>query len=254
VAEGHNLATQTSRIVWLSYLFLRSLRVETSKLKSLEDFPQFTVTGVRRGATSDTGYTRFELDGGFDRVVETLDPYWFWLLFGDREYLYASLKSLDNETQAAILTSDEEIEPKVVGHSLAYLSRSWQAFHVWMVLDPRWVWERKVLPSTDAVAEDYESKDVSIVDGREVSVWTKLEPVEGRGDQNRHYPATDQTLPPRHGTYLVAAGWDHEHCELCHSHLDAGHFGYRDLGEHWTCEKCCGRYVATHDLAFVDEL
>jgi hypothetical protein len=155
--------------------------MEPRKLKRLEDFPQFIVTGVRRGATSDAGYTRFELDGSFDRVGETLDPSWFWLLFGEREYLCASLKSFDNETKAAILTCEEASEPKVVGRALAYLSRYWQAFHVWMVLDPRWTWERKQLRGTDAVAEDYESKDVAIVEGREVRVWTKMEPVEGRG-------------------------------------------------------------------------
>ena len=228
--------------------------MEPRKLKRLEDFPQFIVTGVRRGATSDAGYTRFELDGSFDRVGETLDPSWFWLLFGEREYLCASLKSFDNETKAAILTCEEASEPKIVGRALAYLSRYWQAFHVWMVLDPRWTWERKQLRGTDAVAEDYESKDVAIVEGREVRVWTKMEPVEGRGGQSRHYPTADQTLPIRPGTRLVPSGWGHEHCELCHAHIDVGQFGYCDPEARWMCEKCHGRYVVGHDLAFVDEL
>jgi hypothetical protein len=228
--------------------------MEPRKPKSLEDFPQFLVTGVRRGATSDTGYTRFEIDGSFDRVIDTLDQYWFWLLFGEREYLCASLKSLDSETMIATLTCDEKDEPKVLGQALAYLSRYWEAVHVWMVLEPRWRWERKQLHGIDAVAEDYEAKEISIVEGREVRVWTKMEPIEGRGGQSRHYPATDQTLPVRSGTRLVPSGWGHEHCALCHAHIDAGEFGYCDPGAHWTCEQCYGRYVAEHDLAFVDEL
>jgi hypothetical protein len=123
-----------------------------------------------------------------------------------------------------------------------------------MILDPRWAWERKQLRGTDAVAEDYESKDVTIVEGREVRVWTKMEPVEGRGGQSRHYPATNQTLPVRPGALLVPFGWGHERCELCHAHIGAGQFGYCDPGARWMCEKCHGRYVAGHDLAFVDEL
>lgn len=52
--------------------------------KTLEDFPTLSVTAMRRGATSDTGYTRFEFDGNFDRVIEGMDSTWFWLLFGGR--------------------------------------------------------------------------------------------------------------------------------------------------------------------------
>ena len=228
--------------------------MDSRKLKTLEDFPKFIVTGVRRGATSDTGYTRFELDGSFDRVVEQIDPHWFWLLFGETECLCAGLKSLDSETKAAILTCDEKSEPKIVGQALAYLSPYWQAYHVWMVLDPRWGWERTQFHGTDAVAEDYESKDLSIVEGREVRVWTKMEPLEGGGGQSRHYPAPDQTLPVRTGTRLVPSGWGHEHCELCRAHINAGQFGYCDPGDRWMCEKCYGRYAVGHDLAFVDEL
>jgi hypothetical protein len=49
--------------------------MELRKRKSLDDFPHFTVSDLRRGATSDTGYTRFELEGRFDRAVEKISPY-----------------------------------------------------------------------------------------------------------------------------------------------------------------------------------
>lgn len=236
--------------------------MEISKSKTLEDFPKFVVTAVRPGATSDGGYQWFEiegrfdpiLDGPFDHIVKGTVPQWFWLLFRDRGSLCPMLKSFDKETRTAILTCQEKEEPKVLGLELAYLSPYWQAFDVWMVLDPNWGWERRQFQGTDAVAEDYEAKDVSIVERREVKVWTKLEPTGVNRGQSRHYPATDQTLPVRSGTRLVPGAWGHEHCEFCNEHIDAGMFGYCDPGERWMCENCYKRYVARRDLAFVDEL
>jgi hypothetical protein len=236
--------------------------MEIHKRKTLEDLPKFVATAVRRGGPSEAGYTWFEIDGRFDRtppssfdhIIEGRGPRWFWLLFGERGSLCPMLKSFDKETRTAILTCQEKEEPRVIGLELAYLSCYWQAFNIWMVLDPNWGWERKQFQGTDAVAEDYEAKDVSIVGGREVRIWTKLEPTGVSRGQSRHYPATDQSLPVRSGTRLVPSGWGHDHCELCNAHIDAGTFGYRDSGEHWMCDKCYERYVMRHDLAFVDEL
>jgi|ERR1035438_3796740 hypothetical protein len=81
--------------------------MEIHKRKTLEDFPKFVVTAVRRGATSKAGYTWFELEGSFDRVlpssfdyiIEGTGPRWFWLLFGERESLCPMLKSFDKETK-----------------------------------------------------------------------------------------------------------------------------------------------------------
>jgi hypothetical protein len=224
------------------------------KRKTLQDFPQFVVSGVRRGPTSDTGYIRFELDGKFDRVIDDINQHWFWLLFDDNDCLSATLKSLDKASQVAILTCDEREEPKVIGKTLAYLSPYWQAYNVWMVLDPAWGWTRKQFQGTDAVAEDYDAGETSFVGGREVRVWTKLESIGGRGEQSRHYPANDQTLPPSSERRVVPAGWGHEHCDLCKSHVESGETGYCDPSGRWMCEKCYERYVVQRDLAFVDEL
>jgi hypothetical protein len=230
--------------------------MEIRKPKTLEDFPKFEVTALRRGTTAKEGYTHFELEGRLDCTIEigSTGPQWFWLLFGKNGYLCAGVQSVNKETNAAVLTFEATDEPDIVGQRLAYLSPYWQGFHVWMVLDPNWGWEKKQLQGIDAVAEDYESKDVSIVGGREVRVWTKLEPTGASSGQSRHYPATDQTLPVRSGTRLVPSGWGHEHCELCNAHIDAGTFGYCDPGQRWMCEKCYERYVMRRDLAFVDEL
>lgn len=233
-----------------------------TKPKTLEDFPKFHVTAVRDKAPYKDGFHIFEVEGRYDpalapaldRISSDESAKWFWLVYGSRGCICATLESFDKETRTAIVSCYETEMPNVLGLKLAYLSPFWQGYHIGMVLDPNWGWERKQYQGTDAVAEDYEAEDVSIVNGREVKVWTKLEPVgESRG-QSRHYPAEDQTLPVKPGARLIPGGWGHEHCDLCHEHIDPGDFGYRDPDESWLCEKCYERYAARHDLAFVDEL
>jgi hypothetical protein len=228
--------------------------VETRKTKTLDDFPKFIATAVRRGETAQTGYTKFEIDGQFDREIKTINPHWFWLLFGKHDCITATLISLNKETGAAVLFTHELDEPKIVGLPLYYLSPYWQAFNIWMVLDPNWGWEKQQFIGIDAVAQDYEATEISIVGDREVKIWTKLEPIEGGNGTSRHYPASNQTSPPDATPRLVPNGWGHEHCDLCKSHIDSGEFGYRDPDNRWMCVKCFDRYVVPRDLAFVDEL
>ena len=173
--------------------------METLKRKTLENSPQSVVNVVRPGATSDDGYQMFEIEASFDPILEPrfdemmggVGVQWFWLLFGERNCLTPMLKSFDKQTKTAILTCYEKEEPRVIGSALPYLSPYWQAFHVWMVLNPSWGWERKQFQGIDAVAEDYEAKEVSLVNGREVKIWTKLEPRGIDTGQSRHYPASD---------------------------------------------------------------
>jgi len=224
------------------------------KPKTLDDFPKFSVNAIRRGTTSAQGYTRFELEGTFDRIIipET-DPHWFWLLFDKNDCLCVTLQTLDAETRTATLTCDERDEPKVVGQTLAYLSPYWQAYHVWMVVDPDWGWQKTKFHGADAIAQNFDAGEISFVGNREVRVWTKVEPAEHGAGQIRYYPASDQTLPTNSEVRLVRGGWGHEHCDLCKSHIEAGEFGYCDPSGRWMCEKCYNRYVMQRDLAFVDE-
>jgi hypothetical protein len=223
-------------------------------LKSLADFPQFLVFAVRRGETSADGFTRFELDGKFDRVIHEIDPHWFWLLFDERGHVCATLQALEDETLVATLSSNETDEPQVKGKTLAYLSPRWQAYNVWMVLDPNWGWERRRFYGADAVAEDYDAGEIAHVGDRDIRVWTKLELTGELAGASRHYPAGDQTLPPNPQPRLVPGGWGHEHCDLCRSHIEVAEFGHCDQNGRWICEKCYERYVVPHNLAFVDEL
>ena len=220
------------------------------------------MTAVRPGGVPDDGYASFEieghydavLEGRFDQMIEGTGAQWFWLLFGERGSLCPKSEVFRQTNQDRDPDCQEKEEPKILGLDLAYLSPYWQAFNVWMVLDPSWGWQRKQFQGTDAFAEDYEAKDVSIVDGREVRVWTKLRPTGMDRWQSRHYPAADQTLPVSSGERLVVGAWGHEHCELCNEHIDAGMFGYIDPADRWMCENCYQRYATRRDLAFVDEL
>jgi hypothetical protein len=235
---------------------------EEGVVKTLEDFPKFVVAAVLPGAVADDGYQAFEIQGTFDPILEsTFDkiieekiPQWFWLLFDERGCITPMLKSFDRNTRTAILIFHETPQFKLDGLALPYLSPYWQAYHIWMVLDPTWGWERKKLQGLDAIAEDYEAEEVSLVSGREVKIWTKLEPKGIDNGQSRHYPAEDQTFPVHSGVRIIPGGWGHGHCELCNEHIDAGTIGYCDRDNRWMCENCYERYVVPHDLAFVDEL
>jgi hypothetical protein len=220
------------------------------KSKTLEDFPHFIVASVHRGATTEDGFTRFELSGTFERGIEENVQDWFFLLYEKQSSVCVTLQSFDKETNAAILTCDEKDEPQVAGCSLAYLNSYWRPHQIWMVLDKSWGWEKRQFRALDAIAENFEAKDVSIVDGREVRVWTKLEPLRDSGGEGRYYPPSDENS----ARWLVPQGWDHEHCEICNAHVDAETFGYCDPNDNWLCEKCYERYVVQCDLAFVDGL
>jgi len=225
------------------------------KPKTLDDFPSFTVTHVRRGETSPTGYTEFGVEGTFERFsqIKGIECTWFWLLIGENDCLCAQIKSLDKDTGAAVVTCDRQEMPDILGEKLFYLSPYWQAFNVWMVMDPEWGWKKVRFHAVDAVAENYEAPDVSIVDGREVRKWTKLERADKKGHESRYYPAQDQGSTG-HSAQEVSGGWDHEHCDLCKTHINAGVFGYRDPDDRWMCESCYEKYVKPRDLSFVDEL
>jgi hypothetical protein len=111
-----------------------------SKPKALEDFPHFLVTRVRRGDTATDGYTRFELDGRFDRSIDESVQDWFFLLLGKQTSVCVTLQSFDKETNSATLSCDEKEEPALIGRSSAYLGRYWRPHKIWMVLDTDWLW------------------------------------------------------------------------------------------------------------------
>jgi hypothetical protein len=221
-----------AHVILVFYCSGETGNMEIRKPKTLEDFPKFIVTAVRRDMTSAAGYTRFELDGNFNRVIN-YDTHWFWLLFNDGEHLCASLKAINQETKTAILTCDQKDEPKIIGKTLAYLSSYWQAHHVWMVLNEDLLWEKTGFRAVDAISESFTADD-----GRHYHKLSKLQP--------------GKDVPP--DAQVVTNGWDHEHCELCNKHIDSGDYAYINTDRLWVCVSCFDKYVSPKDLSFVDEL
>lgn len=201
------------------------------------------------------GYTTFYLNGILSRDVP-FETDWFWLLIGEKDCIIVKLEAFDKKTgSATVIATEKEAEmPDVIGKTLFYLSPYWQAFHIWMVLDPNWGWKRTQFQSVDALAQDYVAPDVSILDGREVRKWVKLGRADEKGHTERYYPAPDQVTKPEALSRVVPDGWSHESCTLCHQHIDVGDFAYCGPDSRWMCESCYDKYAKSHDLSFVDEL
>ena len=185
--------------------------------KTLEDFPTFRLSRLSRGGTDPDGFSQrvacaraFELEGEFDRVIKPVGEItWFWLLIGEREAVCAQWKSFPGDARAATLVVYEKELPEMAGKTLYYLSPGWEPVNVWMVLDHQWGWEHVRFQAVDAVAEKYQANGVSIVDGREVKTWTKLQRADKRTLTERYAPAGEQTSLSRSDQQVVPGGWDH---------------------------------------------
>ena len=222
-------------------------------MRGMEDLPQFLVTGIAEGVTHPNGYADFQLSGVFDRVDGVREQRG-WLLLPDRDCLTGDLRGLDPESKTAVFfiySTSETRRPDVLGSKLPYLDGYWQAYHVWMVVEPEWIWKPLVFRPREAVGRRFKAEEVQVIDGLEVSEWVEVKDA-GRGN-GRYYPV----YPGRPAPFLIlpggviAAGWDHEHCELCRSDIESGEQGYVDPSGHWVCEGCYAQYVSVHDLSFI---
>jgi hypothetical protein len=224
--------------------------------RTINDLPQFRVSAMRQGETSDSGRTDFELAGLFDRT-EGVNEGRCWLLLPRKDTLIdftGELRFLEAGTGAAVYQTTEKPMPDLVGLTLAYLGPQWEPYHVWMVTEPKWRWDRKVFHALDATARKMEGNDVSIVDGQEVKEWIEVKKIGQQSHVSRYYPVFPDgrtTLPPIGPDGVVKGEWSHVHCELCDAHIVAESYGYTDPGQHWVCSACYDKYVVTHDLSFI---
>lgn len=228
----------------------------TSIAKTINDLPHFKVSARRQGETSDSGRPDFELAGVFDRT-DGVNEGRCWLLLPGKDVLIAltgELRFLEAGAGAAVYQTSEESMPDLVGSSLTYLDPHWEPFHVWMVAEPKWKWNRTVFHAIDATAKRVEGNGVSIVDGQEVTEWIEIKRIGKESHLSRYYPVLPDgrmTLPPIGSDGIIRGGWDHVHCELCDGHIVAESYGYVDPGDHWVCEACYDKYVVSHDLSFI---
>jgi len=221
-------------------------------MKRVEDLPHFLVTGIQKAESHNTGYAEFELLGVFDKVDDVREGRG-WLLLPERKCLIGDLISLDLAAKTAVFLTAERPDPDVVGAKLPFLDGYWQAYHVWMVVEPRWSWMPVIFQARDAVGRRFQAEDVQLIDGDEVKAWIEVKEMAAQSGKSRYYPVHPDpvTALSTNADGTIAGGWDHEHCELCNTHIEPSDRGYVDPSEHWVCEGCYTKYVLAHDLSFI---
>ena len=119
--------------------------------KTIENLPHLLVTTIKRGEIDATGYAGYELSGVFD-TLEGVRGGRCWLLLSDRNCLIGDLTLIDKDARAAVFVTSrcETIQPEVLHSRLPYLDGFWQAYHVWMVTEPEWRWQRMTFKPEDA--------------------------------------------------------------------------------------------------------
>ena len=140
----------------------------------------------------------------------------------DEDDVTGELEQLDPDAGTGVLAAwTSHLHPTVVaGSTLPTFDNYWSG-RVRLVLDARIQWTRKLFGSPDAFEQ---------VMPNGTRMWRAVEP----GDDAR----TDGRIVP--------GGWDHEHCELCWTHIGAGGDaeGWVTDEDRWACVNCHSRYVA----------
>ena len=229
--------------------------VSEKKTRRIGDFPHFQVSEMQQVESDCRNGPEYRLLGTVDRTSDVREGECYLLVSGEVLVpLFGDLKFLDTNAGTAEFYTSEESMPSITGLNLTYLESRYNPLHVFMVSEPRWKWSKAEFQAVDATYRRIERQDKSIVDGEEVEEWIEIKPIHG-GSRSRLYPVFPSgrtTLPPPGDDGVIKAGWSHVHCELCESHIDAGRFGYVDLGKHWICEQCYSDYVVSHDLSFLE--
>lgn len=165
-----------------------------------------------------------------------------WTVFGPecagscfltRQSYYGNLLSIDVATRMGTFQTDVSTVPKFQDETFSYLSAYWQAYHIWMVADESLGWQELIFASSDAVSDRIEGSD-----GQTLTRLKKANP-------------EDLSNPELN---ILRNGWDHEHCELCNTHIDPGDQCYYGDARYWVCRQYYPKYVRSHDLSFVDEI
>jgi hypothetical protein len=221
-------------------------------VKKIEDLPHFAISSVERGEKRhpSADYLEFKLYGTFDHLTGVREDR-SWLLLPQQYCLIGDLESLDPDARTAVFVTFEKSLPDLVNRRLPYVYGYWQAYHVWMVAEPSWGWERALLQRGGVTAEVFDAENAETIQGQEVKRWIRVKEKGARHGKERAYPVLSGDLQQQVDA-AVAGGWDHEHCELCGATISVGDHGFVDADEHWVCEPCYAKYVAPHDLSFLD--
>jgi len=165
---------------------------------------------------------------------------WFWAISWNKGYYdyVPCLLSYDSDTKCANLSFNEEQLDFKVGDSLFCFRAYWQGYHFRMVDDPGWPW-RQITWRSSAAKE-------SFFTDAEGNRWRVLQ--DSTGQKSRLYPMREQD-----SAEVLMIDWDHEHCELCNTHIENGFTAFQDEDSHFLCVACYEKYVLPHDLTFLTE-
>jgi hypothetical protein len=209
--------------------------------KRVEDLPHFQLRSLSSGR---------RLQGRFNRTAGVREGR-CWLLAPERECLLGDLTSFDPATGDAVFESADAVPPELPGASLPYVDGYWQAYHVWMVAEPLWQWRRVPMLRCEVESEVVPETRECWIEGKPVQAWLRIWAQGKREARQRYCPLYGGDIEQQKSR-IIAAGWNHEHCELCNAHIHAGDHAFVDPGEHWDCEACHARFVVPHDLSFLD--
>jgi hypothetical protein len=198
-----------------------------SRRKLISDLPQFSISAAQYWADE---YDTIDLTGLFDHL-EGVREGMCWLLLSEKQSYYGEMSSFSSEAKTGLFRTHVKSPPIFEAVTFCYLSAYWQAYHVWMVTDTNLSWQELVFESFAAVSDRIEGSD-----GQKLTRLRKASPEDLRNP--------DLTI--------VQNGWDHEHCELCNSHIDPGDQCYYGDASYWVCRSCYQKYVQPHDLSFID--
>lgn len=198
----------------------------------LGDLAHFTIRSIQ--SISDQ---QVELRGDFThltgvRLSEPSDATVGFLYRSRKDSVYLRRKEFDPNAKTAILVVWPPAKRLRIGESYPYIDYYWDPKQVSFGLEPAGAWRRVLFKAEDSVR--YRDP--------EVPGWWKSHvataPVSGG--------ATD--------VHIIKDGWDHEHCNLCRSTIGraGAQYGYYSKADNdWLCVPCYKKFVAGHDLRFL---
>ncbi|HKO05412.1 MAG TPA: hypothetical protein VJW51_11715 [Candidatus Acidoferrales bacterium] len=224
------------------------------KPKRFQDLPQFLVQEVRH----DTPFPgQIELVGKLDAAARVEEGQ-CWLVWPSAEGVLGELTFQVGGDHLAMFRAHGELPSDPLGTKLAHLRDRWKLYHLWMAFSPVDIWNHAQFAASDAEARAYGTDGHSLAGQSQPDKGMQLRKIGSQTGRSRCYPEPPGGFPPDHPMHgnpaIVKAGWDHEHCEYCWKHIEQPQWAYVNPDDDWVCESCFNKYVANHDLSFVDEL
>jgi hypothetical protein len=199
---------------------------------TLGKLAHFTIQSVGRTANK-----ALELQGVFThltgvRLSEDTDRTVGFLYVSRKDSIYLLKKKFDANAKTATLIAWPSAKPLRAGVSLPYVDYYWSPREVAFTLESARAWKKVMFSAEDSVR--YRDP--------KVPGWWKS-----------HVASAPVSEGATH-VHIVKSGWDHEHCCFCRSRIGragARHGYYSKADNAWLCVSCYKKFVAGHDLRFL---